>query len=153
MAATPYKKFPGRGRGLMNAATLWDGGDHLLMVEAHLVSESYRRFYYKDIQAIVICQTQTGFITGIVTAMLGLIMGASAFFTPTVLSYLLGTIAVLFLIIGGLILVQGPTCRCMLRTAVQTQELTSLSHVRKALKVLRQLQPKIEAAQEEPATR
>lgn len=137
----------------MNAATLWDGGDHLLMVESHLVSESYRRFYYKDIQAIVICRTQTGMIIGAVTVALGLIMGASAFFTPTVFSYFLGTMAVLFLIIGGLILLQGPTCRCVLRTAVQTQELTSLSHVRKAVKVLRKLQPIITAAQGENAAR
>lgn len=133
----------------MNAATLWDGGDHLLMVESHLVSESYKRFYYKDIQAVAICQTQTGFVTGILTGALAVIMGGSAFFTPTILSYVLGTMAVLFLIIGGIILLQGPTCRCVLRTAVQTQDLPSLGQVRKARKVLLQLQPKIEAAQQE----
>ncbi len=153
MAATRYKKFAGRGHGLLNAATLWDGGDHLLMVESHLVSESYRRFSYKDIQAIVICQTQTGLMIGTLTVVLGLMMGAGAFFTSVVFSYLLGTMATLFLIIGGFLLAQGPTCRCVLRTAVQTQHLPSLSHTRKARKALGQLGPKIAAAQEESAAR
>jgi hypothetical protein len=41
----------------------------------------------------------------------------------------------------------GPTCTCHLRTAVQTEELPSLSRVRRVRRVLNRIRPLIVAAQ------
>ena len=41
----------------------------------------------------------------------------------------------------------GTTCRCLIRTAVQTEELPSLRRVRNADKVLARIRPLIESAQ------
>jgi hypothetical protein len=52
-----YKKLPGRHVSIFGVKCLWQGPDHLLWVEAALGQEHYRRFYYKDIQAIVLQRT------------------------------------------------------------------------------------------------
>jgi hypothetical protein len=63
---------------------------------------------------------------------------------------------VMLCIIGGIFgavavsnLLQGPTCECQLRTAVQTEKLVSLGRLRNALKALEILRPRIVAAQGE----
>jgi hypothetical protein len=47
--------------------------------------------------------------------------------------------------------ISGPTCRCHLTTAVQTNELPSLKRVARANRVLSRLRPLIAAAQSEAA--
>src|SRR2546426_6411511 len=55
-----YLRLPGRGRPrglralLTGPSTLWMGGDHLLAVDSNGWRETYRRFGYRDIQAILI---------------------------------------------------------------------------------------------------
>ena len=65
MAAEPisYTRLPGRGlRKAVFAVTatrcrLWLAADHLLAVDSTTASESYRRFYFRDIEAFVIRRT------------------------------------------------------------------------------------------------
>ena len=54
-----YVKLPGRAFFLFGAKRLWQGPDHLLWVESLMGQEHYRRFYYKDIQAVVLQRTKT----------------------------------------------------------------------------------------------
>jgi hypothetical protein len=150
MAARPYKKLPGRGSGALNLATLWEGEDHLLLVESHRVSESYKRFFYRDIHALVVCQTKTGLVISIVLAVLTLLFAIPAFFVGPEGAIALGIIAGIFLLLTALNFLAGPTCRCTLRTAVQTQPLASLGRIRNARKTLARLQPRIAAAQPQP---
>ena len=49
-----YRKLPGRRRGFIFSASLWTGADHLLSVKSTRFQEHYKRFYFRDIQAIVI---------------------------------------------------------------------------------------------------
>ena len=35
-------------------ASLWQGKDHLLSIDSSGYTEEYKRFYYRDIQAIII---------------------------------------------------------------------------------------------------
>lgn len=44
----------------MGKNTLWAGPDHLLLVMSTGVSETYRRFYYRDIRYIVAGKTGRG---------------------------------------------------------------------------------------------
>ena len=56
---TPYRRLRGRGRrgGRFFAiaaplSTAWVGPDHLLAVDMFGASEDYRRFYFREIQAL-----------------------------------------------------------------------------------------------------
>jgi hypothetical protein len=127
---------------------LWLGDDHLLMVEWDGYREYYKRFRYQDIQAFSVQRTAAGKVAnallGIIVLIfvgLGLRVG-----DPVGLAILLTLAAVFALILLSNIL-QGPTCKCQLRTAVQTEELHSLTRVHNARKTLDRLRPFIATAQ------
>src|ERR1017187_936684 len=50
----PYRKLPGDFRGFFRRNTLWLGPDHLLLVDSTRFSETYKRFYLRDIQTVII---------------------------------------------------------------------------------------------------
>src|SRR5947208_5263032 len=63
MAEKEYKRLT-RARvrssfAVISAArsSLWLGADHLLCVDSTGYTETYKRFYFRDIQAITICRT------------------------------------------------------------------------------------------------
>lgn len=147
MAAQPYKRLPGRGSGILNATSMWEADDHLLLVMSHRVNESYKRFFYRDIQAIVICHTNLGLVLNIVFGLLTALFAVAAIAAGSTAGVIFWVIAGLLLIPLVLNLLRGPTCICTLRTAVQTQPLPSLNRVRVAHKVLTRIQQKIAAAQ------
>lgn len=150
MAARTYKRLPGRNFLPFNSASLWEHEDHLLMVQSHFVFESYRRFFYRDIQAIIICRTKSGLFMSLVPGLIAGALGAPAPFFGLRAGIVLGVLAGLFLLVSLVQLARGPTCRCVLRTAVQTQELPSLGRLRAAHRVLRRIQPKIVSVQQAP---
>ncbi len=59
------------GAGLVAASagysSLWLGKDHLLCIEVSGVAEEYKRFYYHDIQAIVVRQNSRRLVSNILT--------------------------------------------------------------------------------------
>ena len=153
-----YTRLPGSGisrkGGAFIAITrsscrLWLGDDHLLQVESvGGYSESYKRFYFRDVQAIYLHKTNSWLIVNLV---LGVLTGALLLWTLMVKDSA-GVIALgiitgifgLFLLVNAL---RGPTCGCHLQTAVHREELVSLRRRRTAEKVLARIQPLIEAAQ------
>ena len=153
MASRAYKRLPGRKRGLVSSSALWEGSDHLLLVQSHVVIENYRRFSYRDIQAIVICRTKGGLITSLVLAAVAVACGVTAIFLSKEASIGCAVFSGLFLIAALIDILRGPTCRCTLRTAVQTQELPSLNRLRQARRALGLIQPKIASCQQEASTK
>jgi hypothetical protein len=148
MKPRPYKRLPGRSWRFLNTATLWESEDVLLLVESHWVSETYRRFHWSDIQAFVICKTLAGLIATIVLGVFTLLFAIPIFFADGPVAVTFGIVAGLFFVLGLVNFLRGPTCRCTLRTAVQTQELRSLDRLNKARAVIERLRPRIEAAQQ-----
>jgi hypothetical protein len=149
MSKTPkqYRKLRGRGATLTHYVKLYMGADHLLQVFSTGFTESYKRFYFGDIQAITIRKTMVG---KIVNAVLGTIVAAFAAFalsTSDTVALVLGSIAACFAFVLGINVAWGPTCTCYLRTAVQNEKLPSLSRLRRARRVLSHLQPQILAFQ------
>src|SRR5437660_10422801 len=75
-SAKLYRRLPGRGLVAAQRVQLYQGADHLLQVASTGYSESYRRFYFRDIQAITIQKTQLGKILngifGFFTGLFGL---------------------------------------------------------------------------------
>lgn len=49
-----YKKLPGTRRGIIARASSWEGDDHILLVEGSRISETYKRVYFRDVQALMI---------------------------------------------------------------------------------------------------
>ncbi|HEU5395566.1 MAG TPA: hypothetical protein VFV81_00265, partial [Verrucomicrobiae bacterium] len=133
-------------------SSLWLGPDHLLCVDANGYTENYKRFYFRDIQAIIVRQTQRRTVWNIVLGVLLTIclVGTSTSLMPPanmVAAMIWGTFAVLFavpLLINNLL---GSTCACQLRTAVHMEKLPSLCRLRQTKKVLGRIRPLIAAAQ------
>lgn len=142
-----YRRLPG---GRLTRHALWQGSDHILNVRRQAFSESYTRFFFRDIQALLIQQTGTW---KILLAIFGLLAGFTGWFT--LLSDSLGFQifwGVIFGIFGGLFLgnwLLGPTCRCYLVTAVSRYYLPSLSRIKTADKLMGRLRPLIQNAQKD----
>lgn len=132
--------------GTLSRASLFSGGDHLLMCDYRTgFTERYRRFYFSDIQAIIIRKTGH-WLVGVA------IWG---FFAICLLVIALSTHWNLFLkIMEGICLcfvlrhlVRGPSCKTHVQTAVQTDVLPMLKRVRQTNRVLSRIFPLIEQAQ------
>ena len=143
-----YQRLPGVGARGSHRIRLWQGPDHLLFVSSSLLGERYKRFYFADIQAIVIRKTAAwlGWIIAllVMTAIFGL---AGVGISETAGRIVMFCIAGVFFLILAIHAALGPTCYCMIRTAVQTEELPSLKRVRNADKVVARIRPLIEIAQ------
>ena len=134
-------------------SSLWLGKDHVLSIDSRRYTEEYKRFYFRDIQAITIRQTKRRAIWNFALMLLLL------FWLGMLVSMVSGfesdsaTIALLctwFLILAVPLLannILGPTCAVYLRTAVQIEELPSLNRVRRAHRALARIRPLISAAQ------
>jgi hypothetical protein len=156
MAAREYVKLtpPRRTAGLaiitVTRSNLWLGNDHLLCVETEGYTEKYRRFYFRDVQAITLLRTSRmlvlGLVTGSMTAIFGLIALAAS---PVEVRWFFGILAGVCAVPLVVNLLYGPTCKCQLRTAVQTEEVPSLGRIRRARKFLERIRPLIAQAQGE----
>jgi hypothetical protein len=158
MAKPTYQRLTReRGDGLLGnlgvtRSSLWLGDDHVLLVETTGYSETYKRFFFRDIQVLTIRKTKTrlvwNFILGTLLALSGLIISAASDdFGPQ------GTMiaaSIVFVLFGIPLLLNnffGPTCACEIRTAVQTERLPSLARVRKTQRIMNRIRPMIIAAQ------
>ena len=143
----------------MARSRLWLGNDHLLLVDTNGYTETYKRFYFRDIQAVSIRRTTRhrwlAAIAGFFALLfLGLTLAVAPKTSPAQWSAdeiaggsVLGGIAGFFALLVLLNFLFGPACRCFLRTAVQTEELPPLCRVRQTRKVLDKIRPLIVAAQ------
>jgi hypothetical protein len=134
--------------------SLWLGNDHLLSIDSTGYTEEYKRFYFRDIQALTICGNQRRVVWNwILLAVLVIPLAwlATMLFDREINS---NAIWILWSIITSILLIPlivnnlfGATCNCYLRTAVQVEELASLSRIRRAQKALARLRPLIAGAQ------
>jgi hypothetical protein len=141
-----YKRLPGSGHHWGGFARLYAGADHLLSITGPVFREEYKRFYYRDIQAVLIRKTRTGGAGSIGSAALAalfLLAGILDRGNAGVWHVFAGTFC--FLIVVNLIL--GPTCVCHIRTAAQSDVLHSLRRLRTALRFLARLKPLVAEAQ------
>lgn len=143
-----YERLPGIGHGFGTYGTLYLGEDHLLSVTTMGYSQEYKRFYFHDIQAIIIRRTILGRTwslawAGCALILTMLILNATETFTQQLLGGILGICLVGLAINTAL----GPTCVSHIRTAVQSERLPSLRRLRKTMLIVNRLQPLIATAQ------
>ncbi len=133
---------------------MWDGGDHLLLVDNNSYSERYRRVRYQDVEVLQSWTTRDYVAPLILLGLGGLGYLAFAIWRFAELgtdSLAVGP-AVVFgaclLFAAGLHAARGPTTRVRLRTRVQTLDLPALGRRRVADRVLPLLRERIMAAQD-----
>jgi len=145
VSRSQYRRLPGKRSGLLRRNTLWLGPDHLLRVNSTRFTERYRRFYFRDIQAICL---QNGIGPNWRTH--GMIAFAGALFVAG-LFYSAHQIwaALLAIAIGVYVFAvwRRPDCSVTIQTAVGTNSLPSLCHIRPTRKAIALINERIYASQ------
>ncbi len=169
--ATAYKRLPGRSRpcfglvylfelvftfglcAVVERTRLYAGADHLLLLRRRFFSETLHRFYFADIQALVVKRTPEG---GMVNGILVLLMAFSVglfFLSPSFLPLSNGEELLLILVSAGwgvglvVNVLLGPVCTTEVVTAVHRESLPCLSRWRTAQRTLALVIPQIQAVQ------
>jgi len=150
-----YVRLPGRRYTSLSFTrnSLWLGKDHLLHVINRGYTEEYKRFDYRDIQAVLLRATPAGTIISVVLGVIAGINVALLALGRFVWSW--DRIALIPLAISSAFwvfcflieLAAGSTCSCHLRTAVQYEPLPSLFRIRKAHRAIDLLRARIENVQ------
>jgi hypothetical protein len=144
----PYRRLRGLGTSAFEYVRLYLGPDHLLMVSSSGYTETYKRFFFRDIQSITVRKSNLGKVWNIVWGVLFWIFGlAVALDTGGDAMYFWLGVGAIFLILLVWNIGRGPTCVTQITTAVQTRTLTPLNRLRRARQVIAQLKPFIETAQ------
>jgi hypothetical protein len=139
-----YRKLPGRRRGLWNGAGLWMGSDHILSVRSMRFREEYKRFYLRDVQAIVVARAPRFHVSTRGLAIAAVWVAAWLFTRElsaaaiTVLWVLAAALAAAWFYVSA-----ACSCRCRIYTAVSSDELPSVYRTWTGRKLLAQVQPRI----------
>ncbi|MBF0570818.1 MAG: hypothetical protein HQL12_02990 [Candidatus Omnitrophica bacterium] len=147
-----YRKFGGRVGNLTSYTSFWLADDHMLVCEDSGFLEKYKRFYFKDIQAVVVKKTNNGIITTLVVFVLAMIclwfLGHATKGWNIFWDILTGFLF-LILVIN---IFKGQTCNTYIQTAVQKDKLNGLNRVKKFDSFLSILKPLIQSFQGEMDT-
>jgi hypothetical protein len=154
-----YRKLPGRRRGFIFGSSVWMGSDHLLLVKSQRFREEYKRFYFRDIQAIVTAKaprfhisTRAVLIAALWCAAYGpLAVGLAAvgrlgLATAGRLGWFFWVVAAA-LPIAWVYVSAFRSCRCRIYTAVSSEELPSLYRTWTARRFLAKVEPAVAQAQ------
>jgi hypothetical protein len=125
-----YRKLPGRLRGLIRGASVWMGPDHLLAVRSTRFREEYKRFYLRDVQAIVVANAPRFHVSA--PAILLAVAWLIAFLVYLPMGGVFPWAGPVFLT-GGAVMVglwlylsAAASCRCRIHTAVSREDLPSI---------------------------
>ncbi|MFI5338152.1 MAG: hypothetical protein ACHQ5A_15295 [Opitutales bacterium] len=139
-----YRKLPGRRRGFWHGASVWMGSDHLLAVRSLRFREEYKRFYLRDVQAIVVAECPRFHIStrafGI--AVLWLVAYLAADRVASELTTALWTVAAL-LVVAWLYISAAHSCTCRIYTAVSRDTLPSIYRTWTARRFLAKVEPRV----------
>jgi hypothetical protein len=150
-----YRRLPGKRRGFLNVSSVWAGSDHLLLVRGSRFREEYKRFYYRDVQAIAVARAPR-FQVSTVWAAIGLVWLAVFAFTQLNASMAVssraiygkaaGAVCVLLALMWAY-LSAAQSCRCRIYTAVSSDEFPSVYRIRTARNFLAAVEPLIAQVQ------
>ncbi len=145
---TPYRRLPGYRRGLFRGASVWLGADHLLAVQSMRFREEYKRYYLRDVQAIVVADAPR-FHISTRSMVIGALWLAAWFalrdfstWAPALLWTLAAALAGAWLYVSA-----ACSCTCRVYTAVSRDELRSVYRTWTARRFLREVEPRIAQAQ------
>ena len=129
--------------------TLWMGRDHLLHIATGIFTEEYKRFYYRDIQSLIVHKSKSWLVWNFVVLFLAFVSALLSFAVDDIERLVGAMIAILLAMIVLISFIRGPGCVCYIQTAVQRQKLRSISRINKAQKIMNSLKPIIHRYQQE----
>ncbi|MET0262205.1 MAG: hypothetical protein ABW223_04860 [Rariglobus sp.] len=148
MARQPklYQKLVRRRGGVGTYHSLWLASDHVLMVEANMMTERYQRVWFRDVQGFFVQPSmQSRWVTGI-GLLFFVVFGGLALAGGPVSVALWGVAG-----LSGLVALYGfifaRTCRFHVLTAVQKTQWPNVARRRQVAKLLARLEPLIRDAQ------
>ncbi|HWB59984.1 MAG TPA: hypothetical protein VG733_10855 [Chthoniobacteraceae bacterium] len=143
-----YQRLPGRSGFLIWGSRLYMARDHLLRISSNGWTENYRRFYFSDVQLIMVNPTNgQGFWIALHFVFCALFALCILGTDNTSLRIMWGAIALFFAVKMLLNFIGGPMCTTQIRTRIGVERLPSLKRMRNLRKVLATLRPLIDAAQ------
>ena len=147
-----YRKLPGRRRGFIFGSSVWLGSDHLLLVKSARFREEYKRFYFRDVQAIVVANAPR-FLLSTRAALIGALWFWTFVWANEVaarfhrdIDWSFWTVAAA-LVIAWVYFSAARSCRTRIYTAVSSDELPSLYRTWTARRFLRKVEPYLTQAQ------
>ncbi len=142
------------GAVAIGRSSLWLGPDHLLIIDSNGYTETYKRLYFRDIQAIAIVATRRRTIWNAVLAaplvicaaflITELASGAQFDIAPIAIESSIALILGIIMIVNSL---RGRACLCEIRTAVQAERVPSICRMKIADRFLERIRPLIAASQ------
>jgi hypothetical protein len=142
-----YRKLPGHRRGFIRGFSVWLGPDHLLAVNSMRFREEYKRYYFRDIQAIVIAESRRFHIStrSALIGYLWLVAFAATFqfnYGPPVMGGLGIALVLVWIYISATC-----SCTCRIHTGVSHDRLPSIYRIWTARKFLRAIESEISKVQ------
>ena len=143
-----YRRLPGRRRGWLRGATVWLGPDHLLSVKSVRVREDYKRFHFRDVQAIAVARAPRFHVStrAIPALLLWLTAYVVALRAAPGYTWALWTLAAAAVLAWAVVSGRW-SCRCRIYTAVSSEELPSVYRTWTARKFLAEVEPRIAEVQ------
>jgi len=146
-----YKRLPGKKKGLYRRVTLWQGKDHLLSVDSNIYQERYQRYYFKEIQGIIIRKTAKGKLLncffGVLAVLACILFWAVWIDSDHLWLVYWGIASSIMLLLFFTNVILGPTCTCHIQTPISITELPSLHRLRTARKVRDRIRVMVEKEQ------
>lgn len=149
MARKPklYQKLVRRRGGIGTYFSLWLASDHVLQVQANMMTERYQRVWLRDIHGFMVRPSREArWVTGVSLALVAL-FGGLAWWLP-------GDAAipmVVFASLAGVVLLYGlfvaRNCHFHVFTAVQRAEWPNVARRRQARTLIARLEPLVREAQ------
>jgi hypothetical protein len=146
-----YRMLPGWRRGFIFGSSVWMASDHLLLVKSARFREEYKRFFFRDIQAIVMTSaprfhisTRSAWIALLWLCAYGI--GSLSALPPDLLKWALGLIGFLVVFVWAYVSARS-SCRCRIYTAVSSEALPSLYRTWTAERFMKKVEPAIAQAQ------
>lgn len=142
--AIQYRRLPGSA-GLIFRQRLWLGPDHLLLVSSNVLVQEYRRFYFGDIQGLVVAEVENAarFYGMVLSGIAGAVTLGLFAANHSVWGGLCGLTAACLLIFT----MTRPLVRCVLKTRVSTQHLSPVKQLESARRFASILRTEIEKYQ------
>jgi hypothetical protein len=140
-----YRRIPGKRFFFFMSHSLWQGPDHLLWVEGNMMAEQYKRFYYRDIQATIMCRNRRRLMWSVIWGIMVMLgaLGAWVSHSPGFFYTYSGLFSIL--LVSNIL--AGPGCDVYLQTAVHLEKITTLARIGKAVTALDHLRALVERAQ------
>ena len=129
--------------------SLWVGRDHLLHIATGIFVEDYKRFYFRDIQFLIVHKSNSWLVWNFVLLFLAFVSAMITFAFGDIERLVAGIITILLIMTVLISFIRGPGCVCYIQTAVQKHRLRSISRIMKAQKIMDSLKPIIHRSQQE----